>query len=313
MVDAGNPIVFAAAATQIALMTFFYYLANHYTSHKSVERWIGSLTMPTAMVIWALRRKSLNSTGSAWAFPVGFCLAFGSVRFMATLLVFFILSSKLTKWKAKRKGTISDEFSDDALGRNHVQVICNGGFPAILSLLYIWLGGAGDQQLTSDSSSIAAIGILVSISCACGDTWASEIGSTIQWGQPRLITTWQKVPAGTNGGITVVGTLASAAGGLVTGLTFWLTSLILGVPASWGIISLGGFAGIFGSGVDSLLGATLQYSGFHTERKVVVRCPGPGVKHVSGWNILSNNDVNLISCVVTTLIILGCILFFSLI
>lgn len=65
-----------------------------------------------------------------------------------------------------------------------------------------------------------------------------------------------------------VGLLVSALGGLVVGLFHYLTvlyavdSAVLEVAApQWPIIVLGGVGGLLGSIVDSILGATLQYSG----------------------------------------------------
>jgi uncharacterized membrane protein len=61
---------------------------------------------------------------------------------------------------------------------------------------------------------------------------------------------------------------ASALGGLVVGLSYYLTviytvetNMLALSPAQWPIILIGGIAGLLGSVIDSLLGATLQYSG----------------------------------------------------
>ena len=52
------------------------------------------------------------------------------------------------------------------------------------------------------------------------DTFSSELG-ILSTSKPRLLTSWnlRQVPPGTNGGVTLVGTLAGFAGALVIGLT----------------------------------------------------------------------------------------------
>lgn len=73
---------------------------------------------------------------------------------------------------------------------------------------------------------------------------------------------------GTNGGITAIGLLVSLMGGLAVGLANYImlifiidTEMLAQSPVQWPIIVAGGFAGLVGSIVDSILGATLQYSG----------------------------------------------------
>ena len=130
-------------------------------------------------------------------------------------------------------------------------------------------------------------------------------------GTPRLITTWQKVPQGTNGGITGVGILCSIAGGLVVGLAYFVTLVILldaerfatvSLTSQLPVVLIGGVAGLFGSVVDSLLGATVQYSGYSDKLGKVVSKPAPGVRHISGVDILDNHAVNFVSSLITALI-----------
>lgn len=73
---------------------------------------------------------------------------------------------------------------------------------------------------------------------------------------------------GTNGGVSWLGLLFSFLGGLVIGLFYYITILntvdtaVLQLAApQWPVIVVGGLGGLFGSILDSVLGATLQYSG----------------------------------------------------
>ena len=65
----------------------------------------------------------------------------------------------------------------------------------------------------------------------------------------------------------------------------------------WPVLAIGAGAGIVGSLVDSVLGATVQFSGYCSKRERMVSKPGPSVTKVSGLNFLSNSMVNFVSAV----------------
>lgn len=156
-----------------------------------------------------------------------------------------------------------------------------------------------------DTPSLLSLAILGALSCSCGDTWASEVGSVIG-GKPRLITSWKHVPMGTNGGVTAVGVACSIAGGAVVGFSHFITLLVF-QDVSWlsqiQLVWVGTISGLTGSLIDSVLGATLQFSGFSEKLGRVVNDPGPGVTHISGRDILSNHTVNLFSSLLTAIVI----------
>lgn len=80
---------------------------------------------------------------------------------------------------------------------------------------------------------------------------------------------------GTNGGVTPIGLVASFLGGLVVGVVYFVTQLLLVndlhmADPQWPIIVYGGVAGLAGSMLDSFLGAHMQYSGM--SRKFLTGC-----------------------------------------
>ncbi len=112
----------------------------------------------------------------------------------------------------------------------------------------------------------------------------------------------RKVPRGTNGGVSLAGLGFSFVGGALVGIGYYL-GVLLSWPWMWrqqaAIVLIGGAAGLFGSLVDSFLGAVLQFSGVDESTGAIVEEPGPGVKPISGYPMLDNHAVNLLSSLVT--------------
>jgi uncharacterized protein (TIGR00297 family) len=97
------------------------------------------------------------------------------------------------------------------------------------------------------------LGFAASFSAKLADTCGSEIGK--RWGRRTLlITTLRPVPAGTEGAISLEGTLASAVGAAVmSGLMAvlgWIPTL-----QGWGLIT---GVGLLATLAESVIGATLQ-------------------------------------------------------
>ncbi|KAL5185995.1 Protein PGR [Glycine soja] len=137
--------------------------------------------------------------------------------------------------------------------------------------------------------------------------WGWGIGGArslrVNCGYKFVSSDFQFVKKGTNGGVTKRGLLAAAAAGSVIGLSF----VLLGISATrcegkgstvlkqLPVIPVATLAGLCGSVIDSLLGATLQFSGFCSIRGKMVGKPGSTVRRISGANILDNNAVNFVS------------------
>jgi uncharacterized protein (TIGR00297 family) len=97
---------------------------------------------------------------------------------------------------------------------------------------------------------------LAALAEAAADTVSSEVGQALG-GRPRMITTLRRVEPGTDGALSLVGTLAGlAAGSFVAAVGAWALG-------GGGVIFYTSAAGgVFGLFFDSLLGATLERRGW---------------------------------------------------
>lgn len=276
----------------------------------SPVRWLISILIPLYISLDAIRKRKLDNAGALLAFAIGIIITLGSYSFMLSLMVFFYTGSKLTRFRATRKMELEEDYKEGGQ-RTWVQVFTNGGLPALYASHYIVESGFQDQPLDFSNhynTTYIALGVMCGLACCSGDTWASEVGSVVGTGNPRLITTWQQVPRGTNGGVSVVGTLMSFAGGLFVGLGYFAGTLLTfsneelqTAPPQWPVILFGGVAGLIGSLFDSLFGAWFQYSGYCTRQKKVVHQPSGTTEHISGVALFDNEGINLLACLLTVL------------
>lgn len=281
-------------------------------SSTSPLRWVSATVIPVMVATWGHSRKSLSTSGALFAVAVGFCLTLAHYSFFLCLLAFFISSSKATKFKQEIKRKVEDDFKEGGQ-RNWQQVLCNGGMATQLSLLYMLDVGSADLPVDfrhQYRASWLGVAVLGAVSCCNGDTWASELGTVLSQEDPFLITTLRKVPTGTNGAVSMAGLVASLAGGLLIGLAYYLgvqmsaSSNDLEIaPSQLLVILVGGLGGLIGSIIDSLLGASLQFSGKDQKTGKIVEVIRDGVVPISGKMVFDNHSVNLISSIVTALVL----------
>ncbi|XP_029160150.1 transmembrane protein 19 [Nylanderia fulva] len=310
------PVVLSACAIPISMVFWIVNVAysilwsnsRNFTEEHSVIspwRWLAAVVIPLLFLSWGLRKKSLHISGAIFGFFVGFILTLSNFAHLSALVTFFITGSKVTKFRSKQKQKLEADFKEGGQ-RTWIQVLCNSGMATQLALLYLLDVGSGERPIDFDKeyrSSWLSIGILGAFACCNGDTWASELGTVIGTNDPFLITTWKRVPRGTNGGISWIGLLCSTLGGLIVGLIYYIvitytvdTAVLQLAAPQWPMIVVAGFGGLFGSLLDSFLGATLQYSGID-EKGFIMERPGKGVKHICGKQILDNHSVNLLSSI----------------
>jgi len=231
-------------------------------------RWLFSIIIPLAFTLWGIRKKSLVLSGGILGFFVGFVLTLTSYSFLACLMTFFVTSSKVTKFRSERKRKTEEDFKEGGQ-RTWIQVLSNGGMATQLAFLYILDSGCGERPVNFPRdyrASWLGLGVLGALACSNGDTWASELGTVFGRAEPYLITSMERVPKAS--------------------------------PPQWPLMLAGSFAGLVGSLLDSVLGATLQYSGVDEQTGCIVEHAGKGIRRINGVQILDNHSVNLISSVV---------------
>jgi uncharacterized protein (TIGR00297 family) len=176
-------------------------------------------------------KKALDLFGSIFMIVMGIIIIFSAgANWLMLIFLFLILGLLATKYKHGYKKEIGVYEGTRTLKN----VISNG----IVAFVMAAFGNYG--------------GFIGSIATATADTLASEVGVVKQ---PRLITTLKKVPPGTDGGISLVGTAAGIIGAGIIGVAAYLLGIY---PDPFVTLKISLIAGTVGCFVDSILGAVLE-------------------------------------------------------
>jgi uncharacterized membrane protein len=201
-------------------------------------------------------------------------------------IVFFGLSSALTSidWRDL-------SLSGESPRRTQVQVLANGGVA--------WAALAGAAVVPG----LCAWGYAVfvgALAAAAADTWATELG---RWSPspPWSLRDGKRVPTGTSGAVSLVGTAAAALGAASVVGAALLTNGPLARPLGGNAALLVG-AGMVGMFADSLAGAFLQAHYRASSGRLVETPPSDGAAPVRGWAGIGNNAVNFIGTAVGALV-----------
>lgn len=170
-----------------------------------------------------------------------------------TVLILTSLSTRLGRGRKQRLGS-----AESRTGRRPSQVAANLGAGALLSLEFfkLWQLDQPWLHLTGLPASAVFIAGLAGLCEAAADTVSSELGQLLN-SRPRMITSLRVAEPGTDGAISLGGTLAGCIAG--------------GIVAFVGAIALHGetrmflvcwIAAVFGLFFDSILGATLERAGW---------------------------------------------------
>ncbi|KAA8893558.1 integral membrane protein DUF92-domain-containing protein [Sphaerosporella brunnea] len=283
-------------------------------------------TALTVLIYRAVKGGSLTGRGIAAA--IATALVHGAHPWAAPFLLlvaFYSLGTAATKAKhgAKAALTVSSTSSGSSARRGATQVFANSLVASVLTALHAALYAPSCFA----AKDLLVVGIVVNYAAVTADTLSSELGM-LSRGAPRLVTTLRPCARGTNGGVSLGGVVAGAAGAAAIGL---LAVALLPFCSDWSGARKAAFAafvavaGTAGSLLDSLLGALLQETVVDVRSGKVVEAPGggkvlvssshsaaspsgaaePSRKVVAGYGLLSNNGVNFVMALLTSLAAMG--------
>ena len=216
----------------------------HYPGVALVQPWqkvaaFAALTLVFAILGRVVR--GVTAGGSIAGATVCFALLWvAGLAGFAGLLTVFLLTWVATGFGYKQKQRLGT--AEARTGRNALQVLANLGTSAGCAILYSTLWP--DRRLL--------VGMAAALAEAAADTVSSELGQAVG-GTPRMITSWEKVEPGTDGAITLAGTMDGATAAFAVALVFVLTGIL-----SWRLFAVCAAAGVVGMIFDSVLGATVE-------------------------------------------------------
>jgi uncharacterized protein (TIGR00297 family) len=170
-------------------------------------------------------------------------LACGFAGFVPLVTV-FLLTVISTRWGRRRKERLG--VAERRRGRNASQIVANLGVAMLCALPVIWF---------PDLSELLLVGAMAALAEAAADTVSSELGQATSRGA-YMITDFREAPIGTNGAISVEGTLAGCVAACIVS---WVSASSGLVDWHWTpVIALAAISGMF---LDSVVGATWENAG----------------------------------------------------
>ena len=241
-------LVVAPVTVAVALECLFFAPASPWLPVRALC--LGALL---ALLVWKSRAATAGAALCGGLFTVALFMAVPGWRTaLWPLVALLLLTLGATRFGRARKEALG--IAEARRGRIATQVTANLGVAALAAVaLRFSLAVAAPVIVSSIALRSALVAALAE---AAADTLSSELGEVLG-GEPRLLTTFRRVPIGTDGAVSMAGTIAGLCAAAIVAvvaafalhLTLTDTALIL-------------FAAVAGLFVDSWLGAVLERRGW---------------------------------------------------
>jgi uncharacterized protein (TIGR00297 family) len=181
------------------------------------------------------------------------------------LMIFFGVGTAATKLGYKKKAERG--LAQEKGGRRSARhAIANAGVAAACAAF----------AATTPHGEVFALALVAAFATALADTSSSEIGQ-LYGRRTFLITTLKPVPRGTEGAVSLEGTLAGVTASLLVAVVGWAVGFY--APAVIAVVVLAAFVG---TTLESLVGATIEK-----------------------WGLLDNEAVNFLNTLMGALVAVG--------
>ncbi len=231
-----------------------------------LNQWFQAIIVTLFFAIIGLALKTVGPSGFVGGIVIG-VIVYGSLglRGFLILLTFFIIGSLCTKIGYSRKA--AKGIAQEAGGKRSAKhTLAKGAIALILAAAHFFFPDA-DWLI---------IGFVCALATAAADTASSEIGQLIGK-TPILITSFKVVEPGTEGAVSLEGTLAGIIAGAFLGFLTWIFWSTFG----WAALVIVTLASFIGNLIESLLGATLE------------RLPGVTNEHINFLNTLIGAGIGI--------------------
>ena len=218
----------------------------------SLNPWLVAVALNTVLlsVAWIAPKKLLTPAGLFHGWLLG-VLIWGSLGWQGYLVVlfYFLVGSAVTRIGMEQKE--AEGIAEKRSGARGPENVWGSALTAALCALGTLVVPALEVE-TKLITSLLLLGYVASFSTKLSDTCASEVGKA--YGKRTyLITTLQAVPRGTEGAVSLEGTLAGVVASAAIALVGWGVGLIDLLGVVFCVL-----AAFIATNLESVIGATLQ-------------------------------------------------------
>jgi len=209
----------------------------------NLNQWLQAVITTVICGVIGLAFRTVGPTGFIGGLIIGI-LIYGSLgmKGFIILLTFFVIGSLCTKIGYSHKA--AKGIAQDAGGaRSAKHALAKGLMGLILAAVHFYMPDA-DWLI---------VGFTAAYATAAADTASSEIGQLLGR-TPILLTSFRIVEPGTEGAVSLEGTLAGIIAGAFMGALAWIFWPAMG----WAVFAAVTLAALLGNLIESILGATLE-------------------------------------------------------